>query len=96
MQHSTAVALAFLMLGQFVILAIGAFVLWLAGDFGHTPKLFGAGLGKDRAQDIQMRQDSGTRLVSLAQDHSIQPQAGEDRIERLEPGAEHVRDRAVG
>ena len=38
MHQSTWVVLLLLMAGEIAILAIGGFVLWLAGEFGDAPK----------------------------------------------------------
>jgi len=38
MHQSTWVVLLLLMFGEIVILAVGGFILWLAGEFGDAPK----------------------------------------------------------
>jgi hypothetical protein len=98
MHQTTAIALAFLMVGQFVILSVGAFVLWLAGDFGGAPKFFGGRPPRHEAPEptVAARKDDGAKVVSLARDRSIQPQAMEDRLSQIEDDIERPRDRAVG
>ena len=50
MHQSTWVVLLFLMAGEIAILAIGGFVLWLAGEFGDAPKWISALRKRRRAQ----------------------------------------------
>jgi hypothetical protein len=50
MHQSTWVVLLLLMAGEIAILAIGGFVLWLAGEFGGTPKWISALRKRGRAQ----------------------------------------------
>jgi hypothetical protein len=38
MHQSTWVVLLLLMAGEIAILAIGGFILWLAGEFGDAPR----------------------------------------------------------
>jgi hypothetical protein len=50
MHQSTWVVLLLLMAGEIAILAIGGFVLWLAGEFGDAPKWINAIRKRRRAQ----------------------------------------------
>ena len=50
MHQSTWVVLLLLMAGEIAILAIGGFVLWLAGEFGDVPKCINALRKRRRAQ----------------------------------------------
>jgi hypothetical protein len=50
MHQSTWVVLLLLMAGEIAILAIGGFVLWLAGEFGDVPKWINALRKRRRAQ----------------------------------------------
>jgi hypothetical protein len=50
MIQSTWVVLLLLMAGEIAILAIGGFVLWLAGEFGDVPKWINALRKRRRAQ----------------------------------------------
>lgn len=87
MHNSTAIALMYLMFGQFLILSFGVFVLWLMGDFGG--ERFNTGdrgvpmakpaIVKGPEADMPAN-DNGDRLISLPHDHSIQPQVAEDPI----------------
>jgi hypothetical protein len=38
MHQSTWVVLLLLMFGEIAVLALGGFILWLAGEFGDAPK----------------------------------------------------------
>jgi hypothetical protein len=91
MHTTTVITLAFLMFGQFLILMFGVFILWWIGDFGGTPEPF-----KDRHAAIQaedptivirhaggkLADRSSEGLLPVADGHSIQPQAAEDRMDR--------------
>ena len=50
MHQSTWVVLLLLMAGEIAILAIGGFVLWLAGEFGDAPKWINPLRKRRRAQ----------------------------------------------
>jgi hypothetical protein len=119
MHQSTLVVLMFLTLGQIFMLTCGVLILWLAGEFADTPKLRNDSRRTNQAGEATvamardtMSRESGERsiehgdgLMTLADDHSIQPQvtddhsiqpqATEDRADQLDDGVEHLRDRAV-
>ena len=104
MHQSTLITLMFLMLGQFLILTFGAFVLWLVGDFGDRPKLFrgrhstdqaGEATNAVRLEEGKQSNENSDGLMALAHDHSIQPQVTAERINPLEDDVEHSHDRAV-
>jgi hypothetical protein len=93
----------FLTLGQIFMLTCGVLVLWLAGEFTHAPMRRNDSQPTNEVGEttIAMRQETGERsiehgdgLMTLADDHSIQPQATEDRADQLEKDMEQARDRA--
>ena len=104
MDHSTLIVLIFLTLGQIFMLTFGVLILWLAGEFGDAPKLFNDRHPTDQTEEMSIApqetsdqsNENSDGLMALAHDHSIQPQATEDRINQLEDDVEHSRDRAVG
>jgi hypothetical protein len=88
MENTAVVTLLLLMFGQFLILTCGALLLWLMGDFGEKPKWFSR--RADQAQDAVVMMPKRPReranktsdsLLSLANEHSIQPQDTEGRTE---------------
>ncbi len=95
MENTAVVTLLLLMFGQFLILTCGALLLWFMGDFGEKPRWFSR--NKEQAQEPPVAMPTrpseragktGDLFVSLANEHSIQPQAtGEltaqgERVER--------------
>jgi hypothetical protein len=103
MHQSTLIVLMFLTLGQIFMLTCGVLVLWLAGEFAHAPmRRYGSHPTDEVGETtIAMSQETGERsiehgdgLMTLADDHSIQPQATEDRVNQLEKDVEQARDRA--
>jgi hypothetical protein len=93
----------FLTLGQIFMLTCGVLILWLAGEFAHAPMRSNRSHPTDEVGEttIAMSQETGERsiehrdgLMTLADDHSIQPQATEDRVNQLEKDVEQARDRA--
>jgi hypothetical protein len=112
MHQSTLVVLMFLTLGQIFMLTCGVLILWLAGEFADTPKLRNdsrrtvqAGEATNAMAWDTMSQKTGERsiergdgLMTLAEDHSIQPRATEDHS--IQPQAAEKRadplDHGVG
>ncbi len=100
MENTAVVTLLLLMFGQFLILTCGALLLWFMGDFGEKPRWFSR--TKDQAQEPAVAMPkrpsertgkTGDRLVSLANEHSIQPQATAERTEqgeRVDPASERT------
>jgi hypothetical protein len=93
----------FLTLGQIFMLTCGVLVLWLAGEFTHAPMRRHDSHPTNEVGEttIAMRQETGEwssehgdGLMTLADDHSIQPQATENRVNQLENDVEQARDRA--
>jgi hypothetical protein len=105
----------FLTLGQIFMLTCGVLIMWLAGEFADPPKLSRrtkqAGEATIAASRETMSQATGGRsiehgdgLMTLADDHSIQPRATEDHCtqpqvmeeggDQLEDDVEHARDAA--
>jgi hypothetical protein len=91
MENTAVVTLLLLMFGQFLILTCGALLLWFMGDFGEKPKWFNR--RKEQAQEpvVVMPKRPSERagkaddsLLSLANDHSIQPRVMEERSEKEE------------
>ena len=103
MHQSTLIVLMFLTLGQIFMLTCGVLVLWLAGEFAEGPKRRDHNYRADEAGEttIAMSQETAERsiehgdgLMTLADDHSIQPQGTEDRVNQLDDDGEQTRDRA--
>ena len=89
MENTAVVTLLLLMFGQFLILTCGALLLWWMGDFGERPKWFSR--RKEPAQETIVAMPKrpreragrgGDSLMSLANEHSIQPQETEERTEQ--------------
>lgn len=108
MENTAVVTLLLLMFGQFLILTCGALLLWWMGDFGERPKWFSR--RKEQAQETVVSMPKrprervgrgGDSLMSLANEHSIQPQETEerteqgDRVERAPERAEKVQEAPV-
>src|SRR5271165_5886273 len=100
MHQSTLIVLMFLTLGQIFMLTCGVLVLWLAGEFTHAPMRRNDSHPRNEVGEttIAMSQETGERsiehgdgLMTLADDHSIQPQATEDRANQLEKDVEQAR-----
>lgn len=100
MENTAVVTLLLLMFGQFLILTCGALLLWFMGDFGEKPRWFSR--RKDQAQEpvampkrpSERAGKTGDSLVSLAAEHSIQPQATEEQGERVERTPERAEQKA--
>jgi hypothetical protein len=102
MHHSTLIVLLLITFGQMLILAIGGFVLWLSGEFSeerrtrHDPHATNkAAEGQAAATPEAARQSSenGDPLITLTQDHSIQPHVGEHPLTQAEQEPEPSRER---
>lgn len=108
MENTAVITLLLLMFGQFLILTCGALLLWWMGDFGERPQWFSR--RKDQAQEtvvampkrpLERAGRGGNSLMSLANEHSIQPQETEegteqgDHVERAPERAEKAEEAPV-
>ena len=89
MENTAVVTLLLLMFGQFLILTCGALLLWFMGDFGEKPKWFSRRKEQTQEPAVAMPRrpseragKAGDSLMSLANEHSIQPQETEERTEK--------------
>src|SRR5271166_5943361 len=100
MHQSTLIVLMFLTLGQIFMLTCGVLVMWLAGEFGEPPKLSRrtkqAGAATIATRQSKRRQaarersmEHDDRLMTLADDHSIQPQGAQDHSTQPQATEEH-------
>ena len=97
MHQSTLIVLVFLTLGQIFMLTCGVLVLWLAGELGNGGNhVDEQARGADRSQQpsialseepVEPSIQDDERLVTLLDDHSIQP--ADERPHGWEEGVEH-------
>ena len=99
MHNSTLIVLVILTIGQMLMMAFGAFILWMMGDLGDMPLQHGdssRATGKKLVhvpqEAVKLVEESSDELVRSAEEGSIAPKATEDRAHD-EP--EH-RGRATG
>jgi hypothetical protein len=101
MHNSTLIVLVILTIGQMLMMAFGAFILWMMGDLGDMPRDLrrddsshqtGQNLVHLPQEAVKLVEESSDELVRSAEEGSIAPKATEDRAHD-EP--EH-RGRATG
>jgi hypothetical protein len=101
MHNSTLIVLVILTIGQMLMMAFGAFILWLMGDLGDAPQQTRReGSSRRSVKDlvhvpqeaVKLVEESADEMIGSGEEGSIAPQPAEDRPEHE---GEH-RGRATG
>src|SRR6516164_11496495 len=87
MHNSTLIVLVILTIGQMLMMAFGAFILWMMGDLGDTPEQMrrddssratGKNLVHVPQEAVKLVEESSDELISSGEAGSIAPKAAED------------------
>jgi hypothetical protein len=85
MHNSTLIVLVILTIGQMLMMAFGAFILWMMGDLGDMPLQHGdssRATGKKLVhvpqEAVKLVEESSPELMGSGEEGSIAPKAAED------------------
>ena len=87
MHNSTLIVLVILTIGQMLMMAFGAFILWMMGDLGDTPlqmrrddslRQTGKNLVHVPQEAVKLVEESSDALIRSGEEGSIAPKAAED------------------
>jgi len=87
MHNSTLIVLVILTIGQMLMMAFGAFILWMMGDLGDTPlqmrrddSLRQTGnLVHVPQEAVKLVEESANELIRSGEEGSIAPKVAEDQ-----------------
>ena len=91
MHNSTLIVLVILTIGQMLMMAFGAFILWMMGDLGgdapqqmrreDSSRQSGKNLVHVPQEVVKLVEESPDELISPSEEASIAPKAAEDQVE---------------
>ena len=82
MHNSTLIVLVILTIGQMLMMAFGAFILWMMGDLGgDSSRQTGKNLVHVPQEAVKLVEESSDELISSSEEASIAPKAAEDQVE---------------
>ncbi len=91
MHNSTLIVLVILTIGQMLMMAFGAFILWMMGDLGgdapqqmrreDSSRQSGKNLVHVPQGAVKLVEESSDELISSSEEASIAPKAAEDQVE---------------
>jgi hypothetical protein len=81
MHNSTLIVLVILTIGQMLMMAFGAFILWMMGDLGNdSSRQTGKNLVHVPQEAVKLVEESSDELISSGEEGSIAPKAAEDQV----------------
>ena len=105
MHNSTLIVLVILTIGQMLMMAFGAFILWMMGDLGDTPlqmrrddslRQTGKNLVHVPQEAVKLVEESSDALIRSGEEGSIAPKTAEGQPqEEIEHRSGHAAGKAA-